>query len=701
MNKRVGKRWRMAFGLLGIALGGLLLATAARAAERSALPAAIGWFKAAFAGDPTRLPFSFTYDGASSRELLPSWSFESSFPVRNDPSQRTLRWLDATSGLAVRCEARLHPEFSLVEWTVYFENTGSTATRLLEMPLALDLTEAPRAEPWRVRHWKGSQTLVDDFAPAVATTLPAEAPLRLGGTGGRPMSAHMPYLGLDAGDREGLLVAIGWPGQWFAECSTDAAGALHVAAGQEQVHLRLKPGEVIRTPRIAMLLWSGDVADAHNLWRRWMQAHNMPRFKGRAFEAQFGSCFGGLEPTAESELTQLRGWKAAGVKLDYWVLDAGWYPHHGRDWSATGTWRPDPDRFPQGMRPLADFLQGDNAEFALWFEPERVVAGTALDQEHPAWLLDSPDNTNNTPQLGKLDCRIFNLANPEARAWLTEHIDGEIQRSGVDCYRQDFNIEPLNYWRHADEPDRQGATENHYVQGYLAYFDALLERNPGLWIDTCASGGRRNDIETLRRAIPLLRSDNFSDPVSQQAQTHALSLWIPYYGSGTGIADAYVVRSSFCPSFRIGADLPTLDDARKVELRQMTAEYRRVGPLMLEDFYPLTPYNFDPQEWIAYQFHRPDHVQPDRGNGTNPRQKAAREAGCVLAFRRSEAKQPSLICRLRGLEPAARYHLSDQANAKRWTATGEDLMRGLAIEVPTMPGSALIEYERATPERPN
>lgn len=26
-------------------------------------------------------------------------------------------------------------------------------------------------------------------------------------------------------------------------------------------------------------------------------------------------------------------------------------------------------------------------------------------------------------------------------------------------------------------------------------------------IDSCASGGRRNDLETLRRAVPLLRSD--------------------------------------------------------------------------------------------------------------------------------------------------------------------------------------------------
>jgi len=50
-------------------------------------------------------------------------------------------------------------------------------------------------------------------------------------------------------------------------------------------------------------------------------------------------------------------------------------------------------------------------------------------------------------------------------------------------------------------------TENLYVQGYLAYWDGLLQQHPGMLIDSCASGGRRNDLETLRRAVPLLRSD--------------------------------------------------------------------------------------------------------------------------------------------------------------------------------------------------
>ncbi|MEN6308568.1 MAG: alpha-galactosidase [Anaerohalosphaeraceae bacterium] len=107
-----------------------------------------------------------------------------------------------------------------------------------------------------------------------------------------------------------------------------------------------------------------------------------------------------------------------------------------------------------------------------------------------------------------------------------------ITDEGVDLYRQDFNIDPLGHWRANDTEDRQGITENKYVAGYLAYWDELLRRHPGMLIDSCASGGRRNDLETMRRAIPLYRSDYILEPVGNQGQTYGLSLWLPFYGAG-------------------------------------------------------------------------------------------------------------------------------------------------------------------------
>ena len=72
--------------------------------------------------------------------------------------------------------------------------------------------------------------------------------------------------------------------------------------------------------------------------------------------------------------------------------------------------------------------------------------------------------------------------------------------------------------------------ENLHVQGYLQYWDDLLARNPGLWIDSCASGGRRNDLETMRRSVPLHYTDfGYGDHPVKLSFHHVLFEWLPYF----------------------------------------------------------------------------------------------------------------------------------------------------------------------------
>ena len=119
-------------------------------------------------------------------------------------------------------------------------------------------------------------------------------------------------------------------------------------------------------------------------------------------------------------------------------------------------------------------------KFVLWFEPERVYRGSFLWDNHPDWLLKWKD---------KDDICLLNLGNPDARRWITECISQFITEQGVDLYRQDFNVNPLKAWQNTDTDDRQGMTENLYVQGYLAYWDDLLRQHPGMLIDSCSGGG--------------------------------------------------------------------------------------------------------------------------------------------------------------------------------------------------------------------
>jgi alpha-galactosidase len=247
----------------------------------------------------------------------------------------------------------------------------------------------------------------------------------------------------------------------------------------------------------------------------------------------------------------------------------------------------------------------------------------------------------------------------------------------VDVYRQDFNIDPLAYWRSVDADDRQGLTEIAHVDGYLRFWRELLRRHPRLWIDSCASGGRRNDLETMRLSVPLLRSDYFNEPESQQCHTYGLSLWLPYHGSGLGASDKYWFRSCIFPASRVGWD-SRKTDLDYAFLKRMVAEFRRVQPYLLRDYYPLTPYSLEKTAWVAWQFD-----DPEQGGGA------------VQAFRRAECSDDTLTVRLRGLDPDAKYLFEDLDEGTTQTMAGYDLRsKGLRITVRDQPGAAVLVYRR-------
>ena len=84
--------------------------------------------------------------------------------------------------------------------------------------------------------------------------------------------------------------------------------------------------------------------------------------------------FPGMHSDAKGEIESMNRYLSHGLKFGYWWIDAGWYPSRG-DWTDTGDWRPDPVRYPKGLREVSDAAHKNGMKFIVWFEPERVRAG--------------------------------------------------------------------------------------------------------------------------------------------------------------------------------------------------------------------------------------------------------------------------------------------------------------------------------------
>lgn len=614
----------------------------------------------------TALPFSFVYDERPSQELLPTWKrTRTTEPAAAGKEKHTITYTDPSTGLEVVCETTIFTDFPAVDWVVRFRNNGSVDTPILENVQALNLNiAAPPKGDIVLHHSHGSTCTATDFLP-IDTSVQPDTEVTLAPNGGRSSDGALPFFNLEW-QGGGLVGAIGWSGQWAMRLHRDAERELTLEAGQQITHLMLHPGESVRTPRMLLVWWQGDDRmRGHNLLRRLLLAHYVPRLNGEIAVPMIGQ---GVAPdlnwvTEENQLAQIPQVAPSGVEM-YWV-DAGWFEG---EWPlGAGSWVPKA-AFPHALRPLGDAAHKAGMKFIVWFEPERVCPNTRIAKEHPEWV-----RWGESEGWGGL----FKLDDPEARRWLTEHLVKCIGDWGIDVYRNDFNIDPLRFWHGSDAPDRQGITENHYIEGLYTMWDELRARCPGLTIDNCASGGRRIDLETISRSYPLWRSDTTcAPPVSSawdQVQTAGLSLYVPLHTAGTWGFDPYVRRSVATMAVVVCVDIRQanypVDQARAA-----IEEVKSLRNLWLGDYYPLTPINLDEQHWCAWQFDRPDLGQ-----------------GFAMFFRRPQSPYPVCEVALRGVDPSVLYEVTFVDTGVSRVVPGSELAK-LRVEIPAAPGSVLITY---------
>ena len=614
------------------------------------------------------------------------------------------------NGLKVTNLARRYPAFDAYEWVNIFENTAQKPGEIISDILDCDCTlPFPHEEDsqWQA-YLPDAATATKIYAPegsdcdateffcdvdrqegytAVYHIAPGET-RRYACEGGRSSHGRAPFFHVFR-EQEGFLLAIGWSGQW--NCIINRANdTLTLCSGIEGARFRLLPGEKLRTSSVVLMPYHDGFSAATNRWRRLVRAHfSLIGQPGRDSAAPLCAGIWGGMKTA-SALSRIRAIQENGLPFEYIWMDAGWYgadtaptpDEFTGDWySRTGDWRPSPMIHPAGLRPVADAAHRAGMKFLLWFEPERVLHHTPVASAHPDWFL-----TNGEP--GE-QSRLLDLGNPAAWDYCFRTLSGLIEEIGIDCLRQDFNFPPLSFWRKNDLPDRQGITEIRHITGLYRLWDALLKKFPALLIDNCASGGRRIDIETLRRSVPLWRSD-FQCPANFNAeaiQCHTLSFnrFLPYSGTASGrIYDEYRIRSCYAAAMTANYSFserePYCDTPEKIAfLQKYTAEFLRVRPYFSADFYPLTQMSTRTDIWCASQFNRPEEGD-----------------GMVEVFVRENAPYETARFRLFGLEEAADYVFTD-LDGGSFTASGKALAaEGLCLTLTEKRKAKIYLYRKKT-----
>ena len=600
------------------------------------------------------------------------------------------------SGVFVEVEAKAYPEFDAVEWVLWLENTSDKNSEIFseindcDTLLPLQYPEAkrpgymPKAGDACVITMKGKVPGIYYWkSDAISATEhqfsreyldhASKKTIRLANECARSSEGLMPFFDVTASG-DGCIAAIGWTGDWRADFSKGDEG-ISIKTGLKHARFYLKPGERIRTSSTLIMKYaSGE--DKHNKFRRLIRNHFS--HKGCTESERDGlmafELWGGL--TSEEMKKRIGELKSHDIKFEDIWIDAGWYGECTKcddcfsgDWSDnTGTWTVNRRVHPDGLADVSECAKRAGMHLMLWIEPERAIKGTKMIEKHPEWFIIK-ENAKSA---------ILNYGNREAKEYVRDLVLGYANNLELSCYRQDFNVELTSYFEMNDEENRRGITEIKHITGMYEVWDSILEGAPGMIIDNCASGGRRIDIETLKRSIPFFRSDyqcNFNEnPEVLQTHNTNIQKYLPYNGCTSKTKrDTYTVRSSYSSSWGgmfYNAIFQSMDEEDFKWAKKITDEYRSIRQYFSADFYNHGSSCFDPAAWTIWQYHDTET-----------------QSGIVMAFRRSESPFEEVKLRLKGLLPERSYtfvNLNDD--------TEYDGSTTITVTLPQKRSSVILKY---------
>lgn len=365
---------------------------------------------------------------------------------------------------------------------------------------------------------------------------------RLGrtGFGGPPL---MVLLDKDAclhpGSGRGLGVDLAWSGshRLRAERFVDGSSELVAEALFEPGEIILRPGEVFTLPDAFISLSDCGIEGLRKAF--WCSLRTLVPPSGRPVHFNtWEACYFGFD---EARLMALAG-AAARIGAERFVLDDGWFCGRRDDSAALGDWDADPMRFPRGLAPLINHVQGLGMRFGLWIEPEMVSRDSDLYRAHPEWVLGWPEENLPTGR----NQLVLNLANEAVRAYLFEKISNLLRGGDIDYLKWDCNRElyPARY--HGRN------TAHQHVEGVYALMRRVRETFPDVEIESCASGGARIDRGILRYASRVWPSDA-TDAIDRVRIQSALTDYLPIemIGAHIGPSPNPITGRRLSMSFRV------------------------------------------------------------------------------------------------------------------------------------------------------
>ena len=473
--------------------------------------------------------------------------------------------------------------------------------------------------------------------------------------------------------------ALAWSGSWSFTIEQNQLDFVRVTGGFNPFDFgyKLKPGEHLETPIFYAGYSAHGLGGASRLLHRFEIAHILPQSPDPKPRPVIYNSWEATEFRVDEPGQVALAEKAASIGVDRFVMDDGWFGQRKDDHAGLGDWYVNPQKFPNGLKPLIDKVHALGMDFGLWVEPEMINPDSDLYRKHPDWVLNFPGR----PRSESRNQLVLNLARPDVRDYIFGFLDKILTENDIAFLKWDYN-------RNWSEPgwdqvpiDEQKKVYVEFIRNLYSVLAELRKKHPKVEIESCSGGGGRVDLGILRYTDEVWPSDN-TDPFDRLSMQDGFSYayppqimmaWVtdsPHWANGRATSLTYRMLSSMQGSLGIGANLNHWTAEDFATAKRLIAAYHSVQRTIVRgDLYRL----ISPRD--NSQFSVTESVSTDKNQAV------------VFAFTHSTIQSRTLpLLQLLGLNPDAQYKLTMIEGKSRpetpQTATGAWWMNhGLRLEL--------------------
>ncbi len=444
--------------------------------------------------------------------------------------------------------------------------------------------------------------------------------------------------------------ALAWSGSWQINVEQNAANRVRVTGGFTPFDFAysLKPGQSLETPKFYGGYSNAGIGGASRLLHRFELGSIVPQASDRKIRPILYNSWEATGFDVNESGQEALAEKAASIGVERFVMDDGWFGKRKDDHAGLGDWYVNPQKFPNGLKPLIDKVHTLGMDFGLWVEPEMVNPDSDLYRAHPDWVLKFPGR----PRTEGRNQLVLNLARPDVRAYVYGFLDKLLTENDIAFLKWDYN----RNWSEPGWPavplDQQKGVYVEAVRNLYGILAELRLKHPNVEIESCSGGGARVDLGILRYTDEVWPSDN-TDPFDrlriQDGFSYAyapgiMMAWVtdsPNWMNNRATSLEYRLLSSMQGGLGIGANLNKWTQEDFTTAKAMIAQYKKLRPTV--------------QNGELYRL-----ISPENGSEysvTESVSKDGRQAAIFAFLHSSQLRESYPRIYPRGLEEAREYNI--------------------------------------------